>query len=170
MKRSEFSFCVLTTLECRADAVEGQMTLTDTGMKRAILETRDSLPVVRSPDFDFTLEGELGASPAARRRKRLEEQVGIASEEDRPICTETGFTACRILGRESQWEASREPVRGAIGIMSSLDSCGGCPGSPASVDCTELEGIADVTCDRGACKGEYRGRPTVEQLIGDCCS
>ena len=116
MKRSEFSFCVLTTLECRADAVEGQMTLTDTGMKRAILETRDSLPVVRSPDFDFTLEGELGASPAARRRKRLEEQVGIASEEDRPICTETGFTACRILGRESQWEASREPVRVAIGI------------------------------------------------------
>jgi hypothetical protein len=92
------------------DSVQGQMTLSGV-TKRDTLEARDLLPIVRSPYFDFVVEGELGPSPAARRRKRLEEQAGIAGEESRPTCTQIGFTACRVAGRETQWEASRMVVQ-----------------------------------------------------------
>lgn len=154
------------------DHLEGQMTRSREAMKRDILETRDVLPVIVSPWFDIVVEGQAGPSAGARRRKRLEEQAGVAGEDSRPVCIQGGFTACRIVGRETEWEVSQESngkhyrrgilqltqVRSVhsqcLDLLSSLDSCGGCPGTPASIDCTELEGVADVACDRGTCRGE----------------
>jgi hypothetical protein len=59
-----------------------------------------------------------------------------------------GSTACPVPGRgRSAWEC--------IDTMSDLESCGGCifPGviGPTGVDCTSIEGVADVDCHKGQC-------------------
>ena len=90
------------------DHLEGQMTGSGEAMKRDILETRDVLPVIVSPWFDIVVEGQAGPSAGARRRKRLEEQAGVAGEDSRPVCSQGGFTACRIVGRVTEWEVSQE--------------------------------------------------------------
>jgi hypothetical protein len=67
---------------------------------------------------------------------------GIARRQVLRTCP-FGQTRCHAYGSDDGWEC--------LGVSSHLESCGGCPGTRSSVDCTGLEGVHGVQCRRGAC-------------------
>ncbi|KAI5481289.1 hypothetical protein MNV49_004911 [Pseudohyphozyma bogoriensis] len=62
------------------------------------------------------------------------------------LCSE-GFEACVTPGSSLTQKAGYE----CVNIMEDLEACGGCPGTPASVDCTAIPGATAMSCVEGQC-------------------
>lgn len=93
-----------------------------------------------TPDFVVTRSDNPSASGAYRRRA-IQYQLGEMPHPDLQ-CARKRQTTCKVPGRNS-WEC--------IDTRSKLDSCGGCPGSEESKDCSEIYKAAEVSCLRGSC-------------------
>ncbi|KAI5477361.1 hypothetical protein MNV49_006426 [Pseudohyphozyma bogoriensis] len=93
--------------------------------------------------------------PRERRRAFLEERALEAKVDH--VIEKRQATARMSRRRETRlcpegFEACASKVGfECVNINEDLESCGGCPGTAESVDCTALSGVSSVACTAGAC-------------------
>jgi hypothetical protein len=84
-------------------------------------------------------------SPSEMRRKRRALTASLVDLSS-TIC-DGGSEACP-LKTKTGWSTK------CIDTTSELYACGGCPGLPGTMDCSDLVGVADVQCVRSTCQSE----------------
>ncbi|GHJ88698.1 hypothetical protein NliqN6_5100 [Naganishia liquefaciens] len=107
--------------------------------------------VAVEPELEF---GESISSHVPAEKPKTEKPSRRGLQAKNKFCT-SGLTACEMSGISLQDGRSPKSLA-CIDTQSDIEACGGCPfAGSASVqgdDCTEMQGVDEVICNRGRCE------------------